>query len=75
MQTHQQYFVIVKVWLKDLEFPVALVKQVFTNKDNSKGVRYLNHFAMKTKLCNSAITAALKQLHEIKTASMAFGAA
>ena len=31
----------VKVWLKDLEFPLLLTKQVFKNKDNSKGVRFL----------------------------------
>jgi transposase len=31
----------VKVWLKDLEFPVLLTKQIFTNKDNSTGVRFL----------------------------------
>ena len=31
----------VKVWLKDLEFPVLLTKQVFTNKDRSTGVRFL----------------------------------
>ena len=31
----------VKVWLKDLEIPVLLIKQVFKNKDNSTGVRYL----------------------------------
>lgn len=31
----------VQVWLKDLEIPVVLVKQVFTNKDASTGVRYL----------------------------------
>lgn len=31
----------VKVWLKDLEFPVFLFKQVFTNKDQSTGVRFL----------------------------------
>lgn len=30
-----------KVWLKDLEIPLLLCKQVFTNKDNSLGVRYL----------------------------------
>jgi hypothetical protein len=30
---------------------------------------------MKTKLYNSAIKAALKELHEIKTAALAFGAA
>lgn len=31
----------VKVWLKGLEFPVTLVKQVFRNKDGSTGFRYL----------------------------------
>jgi hypothetical protein len=31
----------VKVWLKDLEFPLLLVKQVFKNKDLSIGVRFL----------------------------------
>lgn len=31
----------VKVWLKDLEFPVLIVKQVFKNKDNSTGTRFL----------------------------------
>ena len=31
----------VKVWLKDLDFPVLLVQQVFKNKDNSTGVRFL----------------------------------
>lgn len=31
----------VKVWLKDLEIPVLLTKQVFTNKDQSTGVRFL----------------------------------
>ena len=30
-----------KVWLKDLEIPLLLCKQVFTNKDNSVGIRYL----------------------------------
>ena len=29
------------VWLKDVELPILLFKQVFTNKDNSTGVRYL----------------------------------
>lgn len=33
-QTHE-------VWLKGLDFPVLLVKQVFTNKDGSTGVLYL----------------------------------
>lgn len=31
----------VTVWLKDLEFPVLLNKQVFTNKDHSFGFRFL----------------------------------
>ena len=30
-----------QVWLKDLEFPVMIIKQVFKNKDNSIGVRFL----------------------------------
>jgi len=38
----------IKVWLKDLEIPVLLVKQVFKNKDNSVGVRFLvsNDFSL-----------------------------
>jgi hypothetical protein len=38
----------VKVWLKDLEFPVLLTKQVFTNKNQSRGVRFLvsNDFSL-----------------------------
>jgi len=38
----------VKVWLKDLEFPVLLTKQVFTNKNQSTGVRFLvsNNFSL-----------------------------
>lgn len=38
----------VKVWLKDLEFPVLLIKQVFKNKDQSTGVRFLvsNDFSL-----------------------------
>lgn len=38
----------VKVWLKDLEFPVLMTKQVFTNKDSSTGVRFLvsNDFSL-----------------------------
>lgn len=38
----------VKVWLKDLAFPVLLTKQVFTNKDLSTGVRFLvsNDFSL-----------------------------
>ena len=31
----------VKVWIKDLEFPVKIFKQVFTNKDGSNGQRFL----------------------------------
>jgi len=31
------------VWLKDVELPILLFKQVFTNKDNSTGVRYLEN--------------------------------
>ena len=31
----------VKVWLKGLEIPVLLIKQVFTNKDDSTGMRFL----------------------------------
>jgi len=30
-----------KVWLKDLEIPLLLTKQVFTNKNQSTGVRFL----------------------------------
>jgi hypothetical protein len=30
-----------KVWIKDLEFPVAVFKQVFTNKDGTSGQRFL----------------------------------
>ena len=37
LQTNQRY----EVWLKGLDFPVLLVKQVFTNKDGSTGVLYL----------------------------------
>ena len=29
------------MWLKDLSFPVAVPKKVFTNEDGSKGVLYL----------------------------------
>lgn len=38
----------VKVWLKDLGFPVLLTKEVFTNKDDSTGVRFLvtNEFSL-----------------------------
>jgi hypothetical protein len=37
LQTNQTY----EVWLKGLDFPVLLVKQIFTNKDGSTGVLYL----------------------------------
>ena len=30
-----------KVWLKDLEIPVLLIKQVFKNKNQATGVRFL----------------------------------
>ncbi len=30
-----------KVWLEQVEFPLLLVKQVFTNKDDSQGLLYL----------------------------------
>ena len=36
-----QPFTPTKVWLKDVEIELLLIKQVFTNKDNSTGVRYL----------------------------------
>ena len=38
----------VTVWLKDLEFPILLTKQVFTNKNQSTGVRFLvsNDFSL-----------------------------
>lgn len=29
------------VWLKDLSFPVALIKKIFKNEDNSTGILYL----------------------------------
>lgn len=40
--------VAVKVWLKDLEFPVLLTKQILTNKDNSSVIRFLvsNDFSL-----------------------------
>jgi hypothetical protein len=31
----------VKVWLKDLGFPVLMTKQIFTNKDETTGYRFL----------------------------------
>jgi hypothetical protein len=30
-----------RVWLKDVELEILLIKQVFTNKDGSTGTRYL----------------------------------
>ncbi len=30
-----------KVWLKDLRFPVLMTKQIFTNKDQTTGCRFL----------------------------------
>ena len=32
---------LISVYIKGLDFPVSLVKQVFTNKDDSEGVLYL----------------------------------
>ena len=40
-QLDLQAFTPTKVWLKDVELPILLIKQVFTNKDDSTGVRYL----------------------------------
>jgi len=40
-QLDLQPFKPVRVWLKDVELPILLIKQVFTNKDNSTGIRYL----------------------------------
>jgi hypothetical protein len=36
-----QPFTPVRVWLKDVELEILLIKQVFINKDGSTGVRYL----------------------------------
>ena len=30
-----------KVWIKDIKFPVAIFRQVFTNKDGTHGERFL----------------------------------
>ena len=30
-----------QIWLEEVDFPLALTKEVFTNKDGSVGVRYL----------------------------------
>lgn len=40
-QLDLQAFMPVCVWLKEVELPILLIKQVFTNKDGSTGVRYL----------------------------------
>lgn len=40
-QLDLQPFTPTKVWLKDVELEILLIKQVFINKDNSTGVRYL----------------------------------
>jgi hypothetical protein len=32
---------LLTVWLEDVDFPLLLVKQVFTNKDGSEGIAYL----------------------------------
>lgn len=40
-QLDLQAFTPTKVWLKDVELSILLIKQVFTNKDGSTGVRYL----------------------------------
>lgn len=42
-----------KVWLKDLEFPVVLTKQVLTNKDGTEAVRFLvsNDFSLSDDDC------------------------
>lgn len=37
LQTNRTY----KVWLKGMDIPLLLVKQIFTNKDGSQGVLYL----------------------------------
>ena len=38
----------VKVWLKDLDFLVFMTKQLFTNKEDSTGIRFLvcNDFSL-----------------------------
>lgn len=42
----------IKVWIKDLEFPILMTKQVFTNRDSSTGVRFLvsNDFSLTDEL-------------------------
>ncbi len=40
-QLDLQAFKPVRVWLKDVELPILLIKQIFINKDNSTGIRYL----------------------------------
>jgi hypothetical protein len=40
-QLDLQAFTPVRVWLKDVELEILLIKQVFINKDGSSGTRYL----------------------------------
>lgn len=40
-QLDLQPFIPTKVWIKDVEMQLLIFKQVFTNKDDSTGVRYL----------------------------------
>lgn len=47
-----------KAWLKDVELEVLLIKQVFTNKDGSTGVRYL--VSNNLSLTNEDFTAIYK---------------
>ena len=49
----------VQVWLKDLEFPVLLTKQLFTNKDNSTGYRFL--VSNKSSLTDDRFTTIYKK--------------
>ena len=48
----------VKAWLKGIEFPVLLHRQVFTNKDNSTGILYL---ACSDLACNASNIEAIYQ--------------
>jgi hypothetical protein len=45
---------VLTVWLEDVDFPLLLVKQVFTNKDDSVGIVYL--VTSDTTLCAEQIT-------------------
>ena len=40
-QLDLQPFTPVRIWLKDVELEILLIKQVFINKDGSTGIRYL----------------------------------